>query len=615
MIWTSDEGPRKNECPKPGMIHTGTVHTVHTVHTGDKTTKHINPQHIVSLHPNISRNLPIHSAERWKMSTISSTSLKRRRARTCKLLTSELHYRSIYQTQSNHFYNKLSTHLTLKSLQFNLYPQIVSPHQSRITSLEIDNSSEGRFLLSGSQDCTISVYDLSLLGSEYHLNRDDSFVNGNNHGSGSEGSLAQWRRKNRFRPIARSQRNFFTAEQHQHQHLDPLHVPCGHSHSITQVKWYPVDSGIFISSDSVGNILMWDTNTFTPVACLKKSGSGSGSGGMIHGSGSGTRMGIGRYGSHMDAASVVSPGISSMDLPKSPNCSHSLLAIGSIQSGRSSQSNLTSRLHVDDRVVYLCDVKSGNMTHQLSGHGVGGIQVVQWSPIHEYILASGSRDGTIKLWDIRKSGSAACLITLDRENRTTNEVYFDSIQPPSRNDANDANAIATTTRTRLKKKRKRSTIVGPGDYSKVECSNYIQSHAGPIANLSFTPDGNYLVSVSSVDGLKLWDLQSGKGFGTLLPTRYTHPSPPDRTRGTIPLRITQPGNFKSATAWIGGSNMKVCGFSIHGDGGRANKVLAGHLDEVTAIASQDNAMRLFSGSRDGMILGFGNRNEFEPDDD
>ena len=73
--------------------------------------------------------------------------------------------------------------------------------------------------------------------------------------------------------------------------------------------------------------------------------------------------------------------------------------------------------------------------------------------------------------------------------------------------------------------------------------------------------------------------------------------------------MTQPGNFKTATVWIGGWNAKLCGYFISGDGGKANKVLlSGHLDAITAIASQDNILVLFCGSRDGMILGFGNKN-------
>ena len=513
----------------------------------------------------------------------TSTSVNRKL--DCKLLPSNLYYRSTHLSRSIYFFDRFSTHLTRDSLQFNLYPQIVSPHSTRITSLDIDNTSESRFLLCGSQDCTISVYDLSTLGSDHHLNPDlatlDCSKRNNEH-------HLQWKHKNRFRPIARSQRNFAGEN-----HLDPLFVPYGHSHSITQVQWYPVDTGVFLSSDTMGNILLWDTNTFTPVSCVKKT--------------------------LMDSSmNVANPcAIASMDLPKLTNSTHLLLAIGSIQSGRSRHcehgSASSSRLHIDDRVVYLCDIKSGSMTHQLSGHGMGGISCVQWSPVHDYILASGSRDGTIKLWDIRKSGSTACIVTLDRENKTKNEVYFSSIQQGSNDDGNN-----TPTITRMKKRRKKASIVGPGDYSQVECSSYTQSHAGPLSSLKFTPDGNYIVSASPTDGLKLWDVQSGKQFGTLLPTRYLGPSascpnPLDRMQRTVPMQITQPGSFKSATIWIGGKNTKLFGYAIHGNGGKPNKVLSGHLDGVSAIASQDSHGRLFSGGKDGMVLGFGNKNEFQPD--
>ena len=524
----------------------------------------------------------------------TSTSGKRRR--NCRLLQSELHWRSVHLSRSNYFYDKYSTNISRKSLQFNLYPQIVSPHSNKITSLDIDNTSEGRFLLCGSRECTLSVYDLSLLGSDQHLGlgdmtsssgsiRNSAFGDGGKYNFMRQ-ELQQWKSKNRFQPIARSQVNFASEN-----HLDPLYVPLGHSSSVTQVQWYPVDSGIFFSSDSAGNVLMWDANSFTPVSCVKK-----------------TVMD-----SSMIAASPC--GIASIDLPKNIS-SHLLLAIGSIQTGGSrygGTGSVTSRMQIDDRVVYLCDIKSGSMTHTLSGHGLGGIQVVQWSPSHDCILASGSRDGTIKLWDIRKSGSTACLVTLDRENMTQNEIYFSSIQ------GDIGEESSRQSRTRLKKKRKNKDVVGPGDYSKVETSSYIQSHAGPVSALSFTPCGNYIVSASTTDGLKLWDVQAGKGFGTLLPTRYLGQSasnqhPLDRMQKSVALRITQPGSFKSATVWVGGKNSKLLGYSIHGEGGRPDKMIAAHLDNITAIASQDNTMRLFTGSRDGMILGFGNRNEMEPDE-
>ncbi len=145
---------------------------------------------------------------------------------------------------------------------------------------------------------------------------------------------------------------------------------------MTQVQWYPVDTGVFLSADKCGNIVLWDTNTFTPITCVKKT--------------------------VLDTSmNMVRPcGIASIDLPKLVNSSHLLLAIGSIQSGNNSSGGRrnvgraeagllgSGQVVIDDRVVYLCDIKSGSMTHQLVGHGMGGIQAVQWSPVHDFVLAS-----------------------------------------------------------------------------------------------------------------------------------------------------------------------------------------------------------------------------------
>ncbi len=153
-----------------------------------------------------------------------------KRRRDALSVVSALHLRSTHPSQSRHFFDLQATYLSRSSLQFNLYPQIVSPHSARITSLDIDNTCEGRFLLAGSQDCTISVYDLSLLGSDYHLNTTSG---GREHGNESTSTNVRkkeqeqmWKDKNRFQPVARSQRNLAAEE-----NLDPLYVPPGHSHS------------------------------------------------------------------------------------------------------------------------------------------------------------------------------------------------------------------------------------------------------------------------------------------------------------------------------------------------------------------------------------------------
>jgi DNA excision repair protein ERCC-8 len=60
----------------------------------------------------------------------------------------------------------------------------------------------------------------------------------------------------------------------------------------------------------------------------------------------------------------------------------------------------------------LCDMKSGAFSHTLIGHKAD-VWTLAWSPRSEYMLASGSVDQTIRVWDIRRAG---CLMVLDQHN-------------------------------------------------------------------------------------------------------------------------------------------------------------------------------------------------------
>jgi DNA excision repair protein ERCC-8 len=487
------------------------------------------------------------------------------RKRSNPSLIDDLYSRSIYAKSC--FVTEQSIRLSRNQIQFNIFPQIISPHTSQITSLDIDNSCEGRFLLSSSKDCTISVYDLSLLGSNYHLHKEyDEHIRQKYIQNGRMSHERYiWEEQNKFRPIAQSQR--ILSPEIERQRLNPLFVPSGHSSSVTVVKWYPVDTGVFVSADSCGKILLWDTNQFVPVLSLNS----------LH---------VDHHGSF---------GVYSLDLPKRLN-SHVLLAIGGSGTGKEIGGD---RVQIDEKMIYLCDIRSGSITHSLIGHS-GGINCLQWSPTYDYILASGSSDGTIKLWDVRKSGSKSCLLTLDRASKyDKHEIAFGD---------------KGTSRV---KKKKRQETGGPGNYSTVEVSKFVQSHGGSVSSLAHTPDGDYIISTSPSDGIKLWNVQ-GKAGRRLLPTKFLNSSPSpghplNRRQQNIPIYITQPSSAKTATLWVAGRNQMLLGYEVHGMGGTPNKVISGHLGNVSSIASQENCMRLFSGGSDGMILCYGNRNEFYPD--
>lgn len=204
---------------------------------------------------------------------------------------------------------------------------------------------------------------------------------------------------------------------------------------------------------------------------------------------------------------------------------------------------------------------------------------------------------------VRKSGSTACLTTFDQEMKmhSMNLLEYDREQIMNQYYSKKGSEG-------VRKRRKLGVdALAPGNYSKVECATRIQSHDGPVASFSFTPDGEYIVSASSADGLHLWHLQRGYNLGIMIPTCFLGPDslthPLRKNQRKVPLIVTQPGSMKSASVWLGAQDL--LGYALHGMGGRPNKFLTGHIDNVTAIASQDKSLNIITGGADGLLLAWG----------
>ncbi len=130
--------------------------------------------------------------------------------------------------------------------------------------------------------------------------------------------------------------------------------------------------------------------------------------------------------------------------------------------------------------VRLVDLRSGATVHSLAGHQ-GAVLSVAWSPQDENILASGGSDGSVRLWDIRRS--AGCLGVFDLE---------DSIG------IGGEDGLGRNARPLHQGK----------------------AHVGACNGVVWNDDGRYLVSAGHDERVRVWDVGTGADtlshFGPIL---------------------------------------------------------------------------------------------------
>lgn len=256
--------------------------------------------------------------------------------------------------------------------------------------------------------------------------------------------------------------------------------------------------------------------------------------------------------------------------------------------------------------IKLVDIRSGASSHQLVGHG--GISSLQWSNNNPNIVASGSRDSTVRIWDIRKSGSRACVTVLDREQTSSRstKVGYASDYSHLRREPRISRNQSVQGRANKKQRRHAVSEVAPNNYDQIQHQPTKSHRSGHVSGLAFFSSGHYLCSVSGLDGeLLLWDLRSG----CLLPSKFVAPgnlsagSPRQRRTALIAegSGYTDSSNNNS-TIWVSRKGV-IHGFST--EGGTPKQTLKGHLTNITSLAAMKPDGKLLSGSADGMILGWG----------
>jgi WD40 repeat protein len=422
-----------------------------------------------------------------------------------------------------------------------------------VTALDV-SAEDGRFLVAGRKDGSIALFDLSQWGGQV----------GADGRSTLHSPVAQ---ALRAPPISSNDRNSSRAGgggSHR--------PPQGHRGEVSCARWYPADSGAFLTSSSDGNLLVWDSHEMEPVICytpFRRYDSAA-----RHRHSSPLTRGSLLIGAAAPAGQVL--GVDSMEVSK--RSWHSVA--------------VASRM---DAAIKLVDIRTGASSHSLVGHE-RRILCLQWSPSSDFVLASGGIDRSIRIWDVRKSGHRSCLAVLNQhfvpDGTLTKPAlpHYGHLRQAAHNHKSASGLAGTAARS------------------------HATASDRPVGNLAFDPSGNYL---ATHDGsLAVWDLRDGQG-GFQIPRRFVTPqgsvmishhgrregggavavaaAPPIRP----PLRSTDDGAGWSIWTSVGSA---LAAFSVSG-GSMPHQLMKGHISNIQALAASRD--HLVSSGDDGLILLWG----------
>ncbi|KAI5953283.1 hypothetical protein KGF54_002654 [Candida jiufengensis] len=225
-----------------------------------------------------------------------------------------------------------------QTAKYDVFP-INCHHNSNINSLSLEKN-DYRFLLSGCGDSSIKLWDLNSQDVVREENEIDKRLN-RTHNPEKFDNFDYDNPVSVYQNVATIPRREF------------------HKFGISNLQWWPYDTGMFVSSSFDHTVKIWDTNELQPVHTFN-----------------------------------LNNRVYSIDV-----CGeNSLIATAS-----------------DQPFIRILDMKSTSSAHTLSGHK-GKTLSVKWHPTNPNLLASGGYDGEVRIWDIRRSKSLLCRLDMLRTN-------------------------------------------------------------------------------------------------------------------------------------------------------------------------------------------------------
>ena len=211
-----------------------------------------------------------------------------------------------------------------------------------------------------------------------------------------------------------------------------------------------------------------------------------------------------------------------------------------------------------DNTIKLWDVRSRTLVATLEGHS-DVVRSVAFSPDGS-LLASGSEDKTVKLWDMR---SRTLVATLEGHSYDVNSVAFSPDGTLLASGSNDSTIKLWDVKSR--------TLVAT-----------LEGASSEVNSIAFSPDGLLLAS-GSYRTVKLWDVRSRTLVATLEGHSWYVRSVAFSPDGSL---LASGSDDKTVKLWDVRSRTLVA-------------TLEGHSDMVNSVAFSPDSSLLASGSEDG----------------